>query len=111
MEGTEKLTVEQKSAKIWDLEVQIVKLKAEQDKLKSQVQSGLFVEGVYSSYKDALWEVHHSVGAVSTKFDIAAFEKAEPELYKELFSKYSKTTVGKDSWSWTKQNKIVLLNG
>jgi len=107
----EELSVEQKSILIWDLEIEIAKLKAKQETLKSEVQASLTDEnGVYSSYKDALWEIHHKAGAVSTKFDEAAFKKAEPELYNALSTKYSKTSVGKDSWNWTKQNKLVLVN-
>ena len=97
----------EKSTRIWMLELEIAKLKAEQDKLKTELQNSLINEGVYSAYKDDFWEVHHKLGAVTTKFDEAAFEKAEPELYQELSKKYSKTSVGKDSWNWTKQKKII----
>ena len=100
-------TTAEKSSRIWALELEIAKLKAEQDKLKTELQNGLVNEGVYSTYKDDFWEVHHKLGAVTTKFDEAAFEKAEPELYLELSRKYSKTSVGKDSWNWTKQKKII----
>jgi len=101
-------TKEQKSRRIWEIEVEIAKLKKEQDNLKNQIQNSLVTsEGAFESYKDEFWEVHHKLGSVTTKFDENAFLKNEPEEYKKFFSRYSKTNVGKDSWNWTKQNKLV----
>jgi len=99
------MTIEEKSKRIYEIEVQMADLKKQQDKLKSEIQETLFVEGVYKTYKDNFWEVHHKLGAVSNKFDETGFSKAEPEVYKELFEKYNKTSVGKDSWNWTNLKK------
>jgi len=108
MEENKEMTIQEKSMHIWELEVKIAKLKDEQDKFKSEVEKELVgTNGSFNTYKDAFWEIHHRLGASTTKFDEAAFSKNEPDIYKELFAKYSKTSIGKDSWNWTKQKKIV----
>lgn len=101
------LTKEEKSKRIWDIEVSIANLKAEQDALKAEVQGELLKSGVYESYKDKYWSVFHKMGAVTTKLDETKFAKDEPEKYEELLKKYTKTSVSKESWSWAKQQKIV----
>lgn len=101
---TEK-TFEEKSKLIYDIEIQIQELKHLQDKLKKDIQEALFDNGIYNSYRDNYWEVHHKLGSVTNKFDETSFSKAEPEVYKELFEKYNKTSVGKDSWNWTNLHK------
>lgn len=102
------MTKEEKSSRIWDIEVEIAKLKDEQDKLKEEMQKELTNEdGVTGSYKDDFWEVHYRSGSVSIKFDEATFQKNEPEAYKAMFEKYSKTSTSKATWNWTKQKKII----
>ena len=103
-----KLTTEEKSRRVWELEVRIASLKQEQDNLKRELEKDLVDEhGNFYTYDDEFWEIRHRVGAVTTKFDESAFEKNEPEIYHQMFTKYSKTTTGKDNWTWTKHQKIV----
>lgn len=98
--------IQSKFQRIFDIEYAIEKLKEEQDELKKDVEGILSIDGDYRSFKDDLYEVHHKSGSVSSKLDEKAFEKEEPEEYKKLFEKYCKTTIGKDSWVWTKQKKL-----
>lgn len=66
-------------------------IEIEINELKSQIETEL--EG--KDYKDDSVTISFKKGASRTSIDLKEFEKKEPELYKEIFDEYAKTTEGK----------------
>lgn len=59
--------------------------------LKSEIETELGGK----DYKDDSVTITFKQGASRTSIDLKEFEKKEPELYKELYDEYAKTTEGK----------------
>lgn len=64
--------------------------------VKAKIEAQLPEDG----YKDANVTITRTAGSTITSIDLAALEKKEPELYKELLADYTKTTTKKGSISY-----------
>lgn len=80
-----------KIKRLCELNLQKGLIETEIAELKSQIETEL--DG--KDYKDDSVTITFKQGASRTSIDMKEFEKKEPELYREIYNDYAKTTEGK----------------
>lgn len=79
------------------LNKELALVQADIDEVKAKIESKL--DG--QNYKDEDITITYKKGATRTSLDLKSVEAKEPELYKDLFERFAKTTVCKDSVSYS----------